>query len=270
MCPAMDHETVRNVERPWEEKSLVRLMTARGRGRGRWGVLLGTAVAAAAAVVVVRHIRVGHRGRKVPGGTLVGDAGVYDAMSRLALGRLFDRIAADIASAAPRGARVLEVGCGPGLLSIQLARRHGLDVTGIDLDPAMVERARTNAERRGGDRGRPMFLVGDVASLAFPDASFDLVVSTLSMHHWADPAAGLAEIGRVLRPGAPALVWDFRPGARPHLFAPRHAHAPDPFEHAWDSPLRVVGVTPWRWPWRFNLTQRIELVHAGGPLDSRL
>jgi ubiquinone/menaquinone biosynthesis C-methylase UbiE len=35
--------------------------------------------------------------------------------------------------------------------------------------------------------------VGDVAALAFPDRSFNLVVSTLSMHHWADPAAGLTE-----------------------------------------------------------------------------
>jgi SAM-dependent methyltransferase len=101
-----------------------------------------------------------------------------------------------------------------------------------------------------------------VAALAFPDASFDLVVSTLSMHHWADPAAGLAEIGRVLRPGARALVWDFRPGVRPHPFAPRHAHLPDPVDHTRRSPLRVVNATPWRWPWRFSLTQRIELVRA--------
>ena len=58
------------------------------------------------------------------------------------------------------------------------------------------------------DRRRPSLLVGDVAALAFPDRSFDLVVSTLSMHHWADPTAGLAEIGRVLRPGGRALVLD--------------------------------------------------------------
>ena len=51
------------------------------------------------------------------------------------------------AVAAPDGARVLEVGCGPGHLSIRLARHHGLDVTGLDLDPAMVERARVNAGR---------------------------------------------------------------------------------------------------------------------------
>jgi ubiquinone/menaquinone biosynthesis C-methylase UbiE len=155
---------------------------------------------------------------------------------------------------------VLEVGCGPGHLSIRLAREHGLDTTGLDLDPAMLELARANAGRTGnGDERRPSFLVSDVASLPFPDGSFDLVVSTLSMHHWADPTAGLAEIGRVLRSGARALVWDFRPGVWPF-----HAHLPDPVEQAHGSQLRVVGATPWRWPWRFNLTRRIELVRADG------
>ena len=114
-----------------------------------------------------------------------------------------------------------------------LARQPGLEVTGLDLDLAMIERARANADRRGNTGGgQASFLVGDVASLAFPDRSFDLVVSTLSMHHWADPAAGLTEIGRVLRPGGRALIWDLRPGALPF-----HAHAPDPVEHTHDAPL---------------------------------
>lgn len=199
-------------------------------------------------------------GRKVAGGILIRDTALYDALShRLLLGSLFERIAGDIAAGASDGARVLEVGCGPGRLSILLARQHGLDVTGLDLDRAMIERARANATYsagRGGDE--PSFLVGDVASLAFPDRSFDLVVSTLSMHHWADPAAGLAEIARVLRPGGRALVWDFRAGP-----VPLHGRMPDPVEHAHGSALRVVSATLWRWPWRFRLTRRVELVRAG-------
>jgi SAM-dependent methyltransferase len=124
----------------------------------------------------------------------------------------------------------------------------------------MIERARANADRRAnGDRRRQSFLVGDVASLAFRDGSFDLVVSTLSMHHWADPAAGFAEIGRVLRPGGPALVWDLRPGVLPF-----HGRVPDPVEHVRGTPLRVAGVVPWTWPWKVAVTQRIELVRAGG------
>jgi SAM-dependent methyltransferase len=235
-----------------------------GRPR-RLVILLAAAAAAAAAAAVARHGRAAARGRRVRGGILIGDAGVYDTLSRLLLGPFVRRIAADIAAVAPDVARVLEVGCGPGHLSIRLARQHGLDVTGVDLDPAMIGRARANADRPGnGDQRRPSFLVGDVAALAFPDGSFDLVVSTLSMHHWADPTAGLAEIGRVLRPGAQALVWDFRPSVRPHPFGSRHAHLPDPVQHTCGSPLRVVSVTPWRWPWRFTLTQRTEMIRADG------
>jgi SAM-dependent methyltransferase len=202
-------------------------------------------------------------GRRVPGGILIRGAAAYDTLSRFLLGPFVGRIAADVAAVAPARARVLEVGCGPGHLSIRLARRHGLEVTGLDLDPAMI--ARANADRLGdGDERRPSFLVGDVASLAFPDGAFDLVVSTLSMHHWADPTAGLAEIGRVLRPGGRALVWDFRPGARPHPFGPRHAHIPDPVDHMRSSRLQAVNARPWRWPRRFTLTQRIELVQVPG------
>ena len=229
-----------------------------GRPR-RLVLLLG---AAAAAVAVVRHGRGAAAGHRVPGGILIGDTVVNDTLSRL-LDPFFDGVAADVAVAAPPGTRVLEVGCGPGHLSNRLAHQHGLEMTGVDLDPAMIERARAKAGRPGsaGER-RPSFVVGDAASLAFPDGSFDLVVSTLSMHHWADPTAGLAEIGRVLRPGGRALIWDLRPGTRPHLFGPRHAHLPDPAEHTSGSPLQVVIATPWPWPWRCNLTQRVELVRA--------
>jgi ubiquinone/menaquinone biosynthesis C-methylase UbiE len=223
-------------------------------------VLVGAATAAA--VAVMRHgRRHAGQGHRVVGGILVGNAGVYDALTRLLLGSLYGRIAADVAADAPVGARVLDVGCGPGHLSTRLARHHRLEVTGLDLDPAMIARADRSGD---GDRHRPSFLVGDVASLAFPDGSFDLVVSTLSMHHWADPVAGLAEIGRVLRPGGRSLIWDFRSGSWTHLFGPRHAQLPDPVHHARSSPLRLVDATPWPWPWRLTLTQRIELVRSDG------
>jgi ubiquinone/menaquinone biosynthesis C-methylase UbiE len=100
-------------------------------------------------------------------------------------------------------------------------------------------------------------VVGDVASLAFPDGSFDLVMSTLSMHHWADPSAGLAEIARVLRPGGRFLVWDLRPGA-----VPFHRDIPDPLEALREAPLRLVTATLWRWPLGLRLTQRLELARA--------
>jgi SAM-dependent methyltransferase len=227
--------------------------------------LVIVAGAAAAALAVLRHGRQAARGYQVPGGILIGNAVVYDTLSRLLLGPFRARIAANVAAVTSDGARVLEVGCGPGHLSVRLAHQHGLELTSLDLDPVMIARAQANTDRAANRGGRrPSFLVGDVAALAFPDRSFDLVVSTLSMHHWADPAAGLAEIGRVLRPGARALIWDLRPGVRPHLFGPRHAHLPDPVDHARGTRLRMVKATPWSWPWRFTPTQRIELVRPGG------
>ena len=235
--------------------------------RSRTLVTLLGAVAVGGAVLVRRHAH-GAMGKEVPGGILIGEAALYDALShRFLLGRLFERIAADIAAVAPSGARLLELGCGPGRLSILLARRYGFDVTGLDLDPLMIERARANAERSGLSGGRrPSFFVADVSSLAFPDASFDVIVSTLSMHHWTDPTAGLNEIGRVLRPNGRALVWDFRGG-----LLPLHGRLPDPVDRARGSSLRVVNATPWRWPWRLTLTRRIEMTRAEdapGPAES--
>lgn len=215
-------------------------------------IVLGAA--ATVALLVRRHLR-GPMGRETPRGILVGDAALYDSMGHRLLGPFFDGIAADIAATAPAGARVLEVGCGPGRLAIRLARDHGLDVVGLDLDPAMVLRAVANAARVRSAGREPLFVVGDVASLAFPDRSFDLVVSTLSMHHWTDHGGSLNEIARVLRPDGRALVWDLRRGP-----LPLHGELPDPTEHIHGTSLRLVGATPWRWPFGFRLTERLELV----------
>ena len=209
---------------------------------------------AVAAAVVLPHL-VRSAGRRVPGGILISDPGRYDAWShRLLFRSLFGPVAADIARVAPLGARILEVGSGPGHLAIRLGGEHGLDVTGVDLDPAMVERARANAAE-SAQSATPVFVVGDAAALPFPDASFDVVVSTMSMHHWAKPEAGLAELRRVLRPGGRALVWDFRPGGMP-----MHRHVPGPAASLDQGGLETVSVTPWRWPWRFRLLTRMELI----------
>jgi SAM-dependent methyltransferase len=219
---------------------------------------IGFVLAAAGAAVALRRHRGLARGREAPGGILIGHVGAYDLHTRWLLGPLFDSIAANVVSSAPPGAAVLDVGCGPGHLSIRLAHERGLKVTGLDLDPAMIERARANALRaQRGAEGSPAFVVGDVSSLPFGDGSFDLIVSTLSMHHWAEPTRGLAEIGRVLRPGGRALVWDLRSGGLPF-----HGRIPNALAHVPGSGLGVVSATPWRWPWMFSLLTRLELARA--------
>jgi SAM-dependent methyltransferase len=219
----------------------------------RWilaGITTG-AIVGAIAVVVRRHI--GGAGRAMPGGIVMGDVPIYDVMSRVLLGSFYRSIAADVARAAAPGARILEVGCGPGHLSVQMASEHGLEVTGLDLDPAMIERARANAARMAAGERQPKFVVGDASALPFAEASFDLVVSTLSMHHWDNATAGLTEIARVVQPGGKALIWDVRPGV------PVHSKHPDPSVVIHEGPMSVVGATPWRWPWGLSLTQRFEL-----------
>jgi ubiquinone/menaquinone biosynthesis C-methylase UbiE len=212
-------------------------------------------LATAAGVTVARRVRGHVTGRHVRGGILISDPAGYDTHSRILFGWLLKEIAADIAASASSTAKVLEVGCGPGHLSVRLARDHNLDVTGLDLDPAMIERARGNAARSSRPAGRvPAFVVADVAALPFDVASFDLVVSTFSMHHWSDPRAGFNEIARVLRRGGRALIWDLKPGLR--LF---HAHVADPASLVYASSLRLVSARPWRWPWRFTLSHRLEL-----------
>ena len=89
---------------------------------------------------------------------------------------------------------VLDVACGPGLMACEFAAiaRH---VTGIDLVPAMIERAQALQASQG--RTNITWKVGDVLPLPFPDASFSLVFTRYSFHHFLDPQSVLREMVRV-------------------------------------------------------------------------
>jgi len=103
-----------------------------------------------------------------------------------------------------------DLGCGPGLLVVELARQAaGLEVVGIDLSTEMLAQGEEHA-RRSPVGERVSFRRGDVRQIPFPDGALDLVVSTLSLHHWNDPVAVLDEIARVVRPGGAFLVFDLR------------------------------------------------------------
>jgi ubiquinone/menaquinone biosynthesis C-methylase UbiE len=91
--------------------------------------------------------------------------------------------------------RLLEVGCGIGVDSVQLAR-CGFDVTAVDLTEAAIEVARQSARIRGVSID---FRVGNAESLDFPDASFDAVYSFGVLHHTPDIDRAVAEVQRVLK-----------------------------------------------------------------------
>jgi ubiquinone/menaquinone biosynthesis C-methylase UbiE len=103
------------------------------------------------------------------------------------------------------GDEVLDVACGPGLVACAVAP-YARRVTGIDLTPAMIERARALQAERG--LANLDWLVGDVTPLPFPGARFSVVLTRYSFHHFLDPRAVLAEMVRVCRPGGRVLVAD--------------------------------------------------------------
>jgi ubiquinone/menaquinone biosynthesis C-methylase UbiE len=133
---------------------------------------------------------------------------IYNFLASKVLRGFYRRLAQDIAQAAPQNAAVLDVGTGPGVLLAELARlRPDLKLTGIDLSPDMIAAADRNLAPY---EDRASAQVGDVTQLPFADRSFELIVSSLSLHHWDDPDAAVMELARVLRPGGRINIYDFR------------------------------------------------------------
>lgn len=107
------------------------------------------------------------------------------------------------------GESVLDVGCGTGGVTIPSKNRVGRSgrAAGIDPSPEMISVARRKAARL---RLMIDFRIGVIEALAFPDASFDAVTSSLMMHHLPPDLQkrGMAEIYRVLKPGGRLLIAD--------------------------------------------------------------
>ena len=146
---------------------------------------------------------------------LARHAAWYDRQAGLLARPLYRGVAADVAAAGlPAGAVVLDVGTGPGRVPRLIAQAcPQVTVLGIDLSAEMIARA-SSVAAASPQTERITFQVANVAELPFEDASIDLVISSISLHHWDDPAAGLRDVVRVLRPGAHAWIYDFRPALR--------------------------------------------------------
>ena len=161
--------------------------------------------------MVRQRVRHGH---SRPEGETVERIRSYEIVSEIAfLGRrrrVYTRIVA--LSGARPGDRVLDVGCSGGYLARLLAAAVTPDgqVTGIDPASAAIDYARQRAP------GNCSFAVGVAQDLDLPDRSFDVVTSTLAVHHIpeAERAAAFREMFRVMRPGGRLLVADFRPSGR--------------------------------------------------------
>ena len=117
------------------------------------------------------------------------------------------RLVVEFSGAGPADT-VLDVACGPGLVVVAFARvvKHA---TGIDITPAMLDRARAHAVEQGVTN--VSWQQGDVLPLPFPDGSFSIVSSRFAFHHFLDPAAVLSQMARVCRPGGTIVVVDSAP-----------------------------------------------------------
>jgi demethylmenaquinone methyltransferase/2-methoxy-6-polyprenyl-1,4-benzoquinol methylase/phosphoethanolamine N-methyltransferase len=116
------------------------------------------------------------------------------------------------------GDKVLDVGCGTGNLT--LTAKHSVGATGsvygIDASPEMIAEARKKATRSRVDA---TFEAGLIERLPYADATFDVVISRLVIHHLPDDLKrrGIAEIFRVLKPGGRLFLADFNPPSNPIL-----------------------------------------------------
>ncbi|MEU6059195.1 methyltransferase domain-containing protein [Streptomyces sp. NPDC047097] len=107
------------------------------------------------------------------------------------------------------GLRVLDVGCGPGTITADLAAlvAPGGWVTGVDAADRVLEQARAEVRARGLEEAVD-FRVADVHALPFPDGSFDVVHAHQVLQHVGDPVRALAEMRRVCRPGGVVAARD--------------------------------------------------------------
>jgi ubiquinone/menaquinone biosynthesis C-methylase UbiE len=99
----------------------------------------------------------------------------------------------------------LDLACGPGTFTMALARKTK-QVFGLDLTPALLERARRKASAEGVEN--VALICGDATAIPFRDGSFDVAVCGYSLHHMTEPRLALEEVVRVLRPGGRLAVVD--------------------------------------------------------------
>jgi SAM-dependent methyltransferase len=134
--------------------------------------------------------------------------------------RLFDKYAADLDL--PKSARVLEVGCGTGVIIRALARRSDFlgTAVGIDQSPAFIDAARRLAKEEGVNK-QVEFYVGDAHQLECMEGIFDAVIAHTLISHVTNPAEVLNEMARVVQSTGKIVIFDGDYGSLTFAFSDR-------------------------------------------------
>ena len=128
---------------------------------------------------------------------------IYNRLVFKAASELYQHFVREIQP--PENAKILDVGSGPGFLTLILAKKNPtVSVVGVDYSPTQVRAA--NHLRVQNQIHNCSFRQGNVMELPFKDASFDIVISVAAIKHWPDGNRGLQEIRRVLRQNGPAFI----------------------------------------------------------------
>ncbi len=139
-------------------------------------------------------------------------------LQRLVFAPVQELILQEAARAFPRPGAILDIGCGTGLLLQRAARRFpAARLTGIDPAEEMIRVAQSSAPEGASVR----FVHGLAEQQPFADSSFELVLTTMSFHHWTDQAQALREVRRVLAPGGVFALADALPVGWPHWLLAR-------------------------------------------------
>ncbi len=133
---------------------------------------------------------------------------LYNKISRTQIfQKHYDLVAREVTHYCHRG-KLLDIGTGPGWFLLYLNQIvPQMEIHGIDISPAMVGKAKINIASSGQHKNI-VVRVASSSQLPYPDNSFDVVVSTGSIHHWKEPQQGLIEIYRVLKSDRYALIYD--------------------------------------------------------------
>jgi SAM-dependent methyltransferase len=134
------------------------------------------------------------------------NARIVDQHTQQAAG--YARLTQGMTSARPKRHEVIDIACGPGSLTLELAP-HVARATGFDITPAMLDQARAAQAAKGLENVD--WVQGNAEALPFPDDAFSLVTCSAAFHHFEQPAAILAEMRRVCRPGGRIVVSDVTP-----------------------------------------------------------
>ncbi|NIO84631.1 MAG: methyltransferase domain-containing protein [Candidatus Aminicenantes bacterium] len=130
---------------------------------------------------------------------------IYNRLIFKAASKLYQRFIREINL--PEHATILDIGSGPGFLTLLLARENpNLSVVGVDYSPTQVRAA--NRRRITNQIPNCSFRQGDALNLPFQNASFDIVISVASIKHWPEGKRGLQEIRRVLAPDGTAFIGE--------------------------------------------------------------